>query len=68
MAHTVVGPDEPVEGSSQEDAERDHWRYLSDILRRHGVAVDPLDLKRVPHDVVLSERLRARIGRPAAGV
>ena len=64
----VVGPDEPFEGSSQEDAERVHWTYLSDVLRRHGVVVDPLGLKRLPHDVVLSERLLARVGPSAAGV
>jgi hypothetical protein len=62
-ARTVVGPDEPFEGFSKEDAETGHWTHLSDVLRRHGVVVDPLDLKRLPHDVVLSERLLARIGR-----
>jgi hypothetical protein len=68
-ARTVVGPDEPLEGSSQEDAERGHWAYLSDVLRQHGVVVAaPLDLKRLPHDVVLSERLLARVGRSATGV
>lgn len=57
-ARTVVGPDEPFGDFSQEDVERGHWTYLSDVLRRQGVVVDdPLDLKRLPHDVVLSERL-----------
>jgi hypothetical protein len=64
----VVGPDEPFEGSSQEDAEQGHWAYLSDVLRQHGVVVDALDLRRLPHDVVLSERLLARVGRSASGV
>jgi hypothetical protein len=62
-ARTVVGPDEPLEGSSQEDAEEGHWAYLSDLLRQHGVVVDASDLRRLPHDVVLSERLLARVGR-----
>ncbi len=66
-ARTVVGPDEPFEGSSREDAETDHWTYLSDVLRRYGVVVDPLDLKRLPHDVVLSERLLSRIGDTPPG-
>jgi hypothetical protein len=61
-ARVVVGPDEPVEGRSQEDAEADHWAYLAGVLREQGVAVDALELKRLPHDVVLSERLLARIG------
>lgn len=63
----VVGPDEPPEGRSQEDAEADHWAYLADVLRQQGVVVDALELKRLPHDVVLSERLRARIGRGPGG-
>jgi hypothetical protein len=67
-ARMVVGPDEPTDGSSQEDAERDHWAYLSDVLGQHGVVVDALDLRRLPHDVVLSERLLARVGRSATGV
>jgi hypothetical protein len=66
-ARRVVGP-EPFDGSSQEDAEQGHWAYLSDVLRQHGVVVDALDLKRLPHDVVLSERLLARLGRSATGV
>jgi hypothetical protein len=61
-ARMVVGPDEPFDGSSQEDAEQDHWNYLSGVLRQHGVVVDPLDLKRLAHDVVPSGRLLARIG------
>jgi hypothetical protein len=67
-ARIVVGPDKPFEGSSQADAEQGHWAYLSDVLRQHGVVVDALNLRRLPHDVVLSERLLARVGRSATGV
>jgi hypothetical protein len=67
-ARMVVGPDEPTDGYSQEDAEQGHWAYLSDVLRQHGVVVDVLDLRRLPHDVVLSERLLALVGRSATGV
>lgn len=67
-ARIVVGPDEPFDGVSQEDAEQGHWAYLSDVLRQHGVVVDALDLRRLPHDVVLSERLLARLGHSATGV
>jgi hypothetical protein len=66
-ARMVVGPDEPSEGFSQEDAEQGHWAYLSDVLRQHGVAGDASDLRRLRHDVVLSDRLLARVGRSAAG-
>lgn len=61
-ARFVVGPDEPPDGYSQEEAEAAHWAYLADVLREQGVVVDTQELKRLPHDVVLSERLRARIG------
>jgi hypothetical protein len=67
-ARMVVGPDEPTEGYSQEDAEQGHWAYLTNVLGQHGVVVDPLDLRRLPHDVVLSERLLAQVGHSATGV
>jgi hypothetical protein len=66
-ARVVVGPDEPAEGRSQADAEGDHWAYLADVLRQQGVLADALELKRLPHDVVLSERLLAQIGRGSGG-
>jgi hypothetical protein len=59
----VVGPDEPFDGRSQEDMERDHWGYMAEVLRRQGVAVDADELKSLPHDVVLSERVLALVGR-----
>jgi hypothetical protein len=45
--------------------EADHWAFLSEVLRRQGVAVDTRELKRLPHDVVLGERLLARVGHGA---
>jgi len=62
-ARFVVGPDEPFAGRSQEDMEAAHWASLSEVLRRQGVVVDARELKRLPHDVVLSERLLARVAR-----
>jgi hypothetical protein len=62
-ARMVVGPDEPFEGGSQADAEAAHWAHLTEILRQEGVSVDPAELRRLPHDVVLGERLLARVGR-----
>lgn len=61
-ARAVVGPDEPFDGHSQEDMEADHWAYLAHILWQQGVPVDAEELKRLPHEVVLSERLLARVG------
>ena len=58
----VVGPDEPFGGRSQADMETDHWNALAEKLRAQGVAVDGRGLMQLPHDVVLSDRLLARLG------
>ena len=62
-ARFVVGPDEPFAGRSQDDMEADHSASLSEVLRRQGVVVDARELQRLPHDVVLSARLLARVAR-----
>jgi hypothetical protein len=66
-ARVVVGPDEAPDGYSQEEMEASHWAYLAGVLGQQGVVVDALELKRLPHDVVLSERLLARVGRGSGG-
>jgi hypothetical protein len=58
-----VGPDEPFRGRSQNDIETDHGNALADALRAHGVAADAGELSQLPHVVVLSDRLLARLGR-----
>jgi hypothetical protein len=63
MARTVVGPDEPLDGGSQEDAAASHWAHLERILEQQGVSVDVLELKQLPHDVVIGDRLLTRVGR-----
>ena len=68
-ARIIVGPDEPFGGRSQEDMEADHWASLAAVLRHQGVGADAAELGRLPHDVVLSEQLLARIGhQPGDGV
>jgi hypothetical protein len=62
-ARIVVGPDEPFEGHSQADMEESHWEGLARTLRARGVEVEPGELKALPHDVELSDRVLARIGR-----
>lgn len=65
---TAVGPDEPFGDRSQHDMAADHWASLQQIARRQGVAVDAAELREVPHDVELSQRVLARIrGGPDAG-
>lgn len=58
----VVGPEEPFDGRSQEGMEADHWAFLQQITQRQGVVVDAAEFRQLPHDVVLSRRLLARIG------
>ncbi|MGK5631553.1 hypothetical protein [Streptomyces sp. URMC 123] len=58
-ARMVVGPDEPLEGRTYEETEASYWASLAKDLLRQGVEVDARELARLPHDVVLSERLRA---------
>ncbi|WP_037065544.1 hypothetical protein [Pseudonocardia acaciae] len=60
-ARVVVGPDEPSEGFSRDDMDAGHWTHLAETLRNQGVVIDPRELRRLPHDVVLSQWLRARI-------
>lgn len=60
-ARMVVGPGEPYGSHSQADVEADHWAGLAGILRRQGVLIDAEQVSRLPHDVELSQRLRARI-------
>lgn len=59
----VVGPDEPFAERSQGDMEADHWAHLSEVLRQLGVVEDAAELKRRPHQVVLSDRLLARVAQ-----
>lgn len=57
----VVGPDEPFGGRTQEDMETEHWVFLRQVLHRHGVLVDVAELQSLPHDVLLSPALVARV-------
>ena len=67
-ARTVVGPDEPHGGRSAADMAADHWTEMAGRLRRSGVVVDAAELRRLPHDVVLSERVVRRAGRGRGAV
>lgn len=62
-ARVVVGPDKPFDDYSHEDMEIDHWNELQRTASRHGVSVSAFELKRLPHDVELSPRLRDRLRR-----
>ena len=62
-ARTVVGPDEPIEGQTHEEVAAAHWAHLTTLLGTQGVIAAAGALQSLPHDVVLSERLRARVRR-----
>ena len=60
-ARVVVGPDEPFDDHSQDDTDADYWAHVARVLEQHGVSATAHELTNVPHDVVLSERLLARV-------
>ena len=60
-ARVVVGPDEPIHGETHEQAATQHWALLAWILDHAGVPADAGELAGLPHDVVLDERLLARV-------
>jgi hypothetical protein len=68
-ARVVVGPDEPIHGKTYEEAAAQYWSLLAwsldhtGILDHAGVPTDPTALAGLPHDVVLDERLLARVRR-----
>lgn len=63
-AVTVVGPDEPDGDLTADQMAQAHWESLAERLRAQGVAVEGAELRRIPHEVELGQRLRARLGRP----
>jgi len=62
-ARTVVGPDEPFGGHTYPSMAAGHWATLAGTLEQQGIIADAAQLERLPHDVVLSERLLGRLGR-----
>lgn len=66
-ARDVVGPDEPFSSRSQEDMAAVHWNSLLETATRHGVITDVAELRQLPHEVVLTPRLLARISPQSDG-
>jgi hypothetical protein len=60
-ARTVVGPDEAFGDYTTAEMANAHWTHLAASLEKHGVVVDATDLRALRHDVVLSDRLLARL-------
>lgn len=57
-AKTVVGPDEPGPGETREQMEVMYWESLERKLREAGVNAEARELRALPHDVEIGERLR----------
>lgn len=62
-SRVVVGPDEPFDDLTEDAVAADHWRALAETAERQGAAVDAAELRQLRHDVVLSERVLARLAR-----
>jgi len=62
-ARMVVGPDEAYGERTQEDMDTGHWNTLAETLRAGGVVIDAGELRQLPHEVELSDRLRAVLDR-----
>jgi hypothetical protein len=60
-AKMVVGPDGPGLGQTLEQAAAAHWVLLERKLQDAGVKVEEGELRALPHDVEMSDRLRSRL-------
>ena len=61
-ARVVVGPDEPFQGRTQAEIDASHWDSLARVLQQEGIEVRAAELRALPHDVELSDRVLARVG------
>jgi hypothetical protein len=60
-ARTCVGPDEPVDQQTWTQVDAQHATFIAERLRVAGVTIDAGEVRRLEHDVVLDERLRAAV-------
>lgn len=58
--YNVVLPD-----NAEETGQEHEWQRFAQRLRAAGVAVTPDELRALPYRVILSDRLRARLGQPS---
>jgi hypothetical protein len=63
-ARVVVGPDEPFERRTQAEMEASHWESLARVLQQEGIEAQAAELRALPHDVELSDRVLAHVGVP----
>ena len=67
-AFDVVGPDGVVEDQTAEEAVEEYWEYLSELLEQQDFDIDPAELRELPHEVRLSQRLLKRLGAATPGL
>ncbi|MBV1780996.1 hypothetical protein KRR55_17935 [Paeniglutamicibacter sp. ABSL32-1] len=60
-AFGVVGPDAPAEDQDDEEMATEYWESLSEILEQRDLDIGPAELRELPHEVRLSQRLLKRI-------
>jgi zona occludens toxin (predicted ATPase) len=58
--YNVVLPD-----NAEETGEEHEWQRFAQRLREAGVAVTRDELQALPYRVILSDRLRSRLGQPS---
>lgn len=64
-ARVVVGPDEPLDGHSYEEATASHWASLADTAQAQGVSIEAGELATLPHDVEVNAEIQARVSGPS---
>jgi hypothetical protein len=60
-ARTVVGPDGPGPGETDEQMETWYWEWIEHKLHDAGISAEAGELKVLPHEVEIGERLRHRL-------
>jgi hypothetical protein len=60
-ARMVVGPDGPGAGETDEQMQAWYWERMEHKLRDAGISAEAGELKALPHDVEIGERLRHRL-------
>jgi hypothetical protein len=60
-ARMVVGPDGPGPGETDEQMEAWYWEWMEHNLRDAGIRAEADELKALPHDVEIGERLHHRL-------
>jgi hypothetical protein len=61
-ARMVVGPDGPGRGETDAQMQSQYWQWFEHKLRDAGIQGAASELKALPHDVEIGERLSRRLG------